>query len=165
LQRDNAGDVRFADEPQEAEMNTGPAPVRSVDGGTDADVDAVLNAYCAGDTDRYLALCASDVLLELVVPTWRFQVVGHEALRETLKGEFLDQRQITELHVTRTADGVLIDAEAKGVANGAALTWWALHHVRIDGGLIVEHIAHCSGMLDEHQLGRQANEAPMVRSR
>jgi hypothetical protein len=139
--------------------------VRAVDGGTEAVVDAVVAAYLAGDADRYVALCSSDVLLELVVPLWRFQVVGQAALREALTGEFLSQREITELHVTRTTDGVLIDAEARGVSEGTPLTWWGMHHVRIDGGLVVEHIAHCSGMLDQHQLSRQAQEAPMVRSR
>ena len=144
---------------------TNHAPVRTVDGGTPEMVDAVLDAYVAGDTDRYVAMCAPDVLLELVAPMWRFQVVGQEAMRESLSGEFLEQRRVTELHVTRTADGVLIDAEAEGVENETHVKWWAMHHVRIDGDHIVEHIAHCSGMLDAGQVQRQATEAPMVRPR
>ena len=139
--------------------------IRAVDGGTNETVDAVVAAVLAGDTDRYVELCAPDVLLDLVVPFWRFQLVGHSSIRESLKGEFLPGRRVTEQHVTRTTDGVLLDLEAEGLEDGRPVKWWTMHHVRIDGDLVVEHIAHCSGMLDEEQAKRQAAEAPMVRPR
>jgi hypothetical protein len=132
---------------------------------TDVSVDAVVAAILAGDTDAYLALCAPDVLLDLVVPFWRFQLVGHDSLREALKGEFLPGRRITEQHITRTADGVLLDLEAEGLEDGHRVKWWTMHHVRIEDGRVIEHMAHCSGMLNEQQMKRQADEAPMVRSR
>jgi hypothetical protein len=148
-------------------MRTAPntTAAREVDGGTAATVDAVAAAILAGDTDRYVELCAPDALLDLVVPFWRFQLVGRSSIRESLKGEFLPERHVTEQHVTRTTDGVLLDLQAEGLEDGRLVKWWAMHHVRIDGDQVVEHIAHCSGMLDEQQAKRQAEEAPMVRPR
>ncbi|HEX5017615.1 MAG TPA: nuclear transport factor 2 family protein [Actinomycetes bacterium] len=139
--------------------------VREVDGGTADAAEAVVAALVSGDTDRYLAVCAPDVLLDLVVPMWRFQLSGHDGLREALAGEFLPGRRVNEQHVTPTSDGVLVELEAEGLEDGQPVKWWTMHHIRIDGDRVVEHIAHCSGMLDQQQMARQAAEAPMVRAR
>jgi hypothetical protein len=128
--------------------------------------DRVCDAFVAGDIDGLLACYAPDVLVDAVVPQWRFQLQGHAAIREALEtGEFLPGRRVTYAHRTFTEDGVLLEVEAWAPIDGEEQMWRDLNHIRIVDGLVTEHIVYCSGFWDAATIARQAVEAPMVRAR
>jgi hypothetical protein len=129
-------------------------------------VDRIAEAFVAGDVDALLALYRPDALVDVVVPQWRFQLQGHEGMREALlEGEFLPGRRVTVSHRTATEDGLLLEVESWAPMHGEEHMWRALHQFRVADGLVVEHIAYCSGFWDAETIARHAVEAPMVRAR
>ena len=124
-------------------MTAGSTSVAARDRTDDELAEVVVHAMVEGDVQAYLDVSATDVLLDLVVPFWRHQLVGHDALREAFAEEFLPGREVMEQHVTRTADGVLIELGATALAGGQRVTWWGVHHVRFHEGEVREHIAYC----------------------
>jgi hypothetical protein len=128
--------------------------------------DRVADAFIAGDLEGLIALYRPDALVDAVVPQWRFQLQGHDALREALlEGEFLPGRRVTVVHRTATEDGLLLEVESWAPVDGEEQMWRALHQLRIADGLVVEHVAYCSGVWDAATIARHAVEAPMVRAR
>jgi hypothetical protein len=128
--------------------------------------DRVCDAFLAGDIDGLLECYAPDALVDAIVPQWRFQLQGHEAIREALAaGELIPGRRVTHSHRTLTDDGVLLEVEAWAPIDGEEQMWRGLHHIRIVDGLVTEHIGYCSGFWDAATIARQAVEAPMVRAR
>jgi hypothetical protein len=128
--------------------------------------DELTDAYLSGAADRLAGLCADDVLVELVVPHWRFQVEGRETFRTLVANEeFLPTRRVTWHRRTDTADGLLLELESRATIEGEDRLWLSLNQFRIVGGQVVEMVQYCSGIWDEATIARQAVEAPMVRPR
>lgn len=128
--------------------------------------DRVVDAYVTGDADALAELCADDVLVELVVPHWRFQLEGRETLRSAVGDEeFVPGRRVTWHRRTDTADGVLLELESRAPMEGEDRLWLEMNQFRITGGRVVEMVQYCSGIWDEETIARQAVEAPMVRAR
>ena len=129
-------------------------------------IDRIADAFVAGDVDELLAFYRADVLVDVVVPQWRFQLQGAEGLREALVAEeFLPGRRVTRVHRTATADGLLLELETWAPIDGEDRMWLGMHQLRLEDGQIVEHVAYCSGVWDAETIARQAVEAPMVRAR
>ena len=128
--------------------------------------DAVTAAFLAGDTDTTIGLCAEDVLIELVVPQWRFQISGHEAARQGLvEGEFLSGREVRWHERTDLADGLLLELECVAPMNGEPHRWFELNRFRFAGGKVAEIVQYCSGYQDAATIARNDAEAPLVRHR
>jgi hypothetical protein len=128
--------------------------------------DRVVEAFVDGDAEALADLCAEDVLVDLVVPQWRFQMQGREVLREGIASEeFLDGRRVTWHKRTDTADGVLLVVETWAPIDGEQRKWLAMNQFRIVDGVVVEIVQYCSGHWDAETIARQAVEAPMVRER
>ena len=128
--------------------------------------DEIVTAYLTGDADALADICSDDVLLDVVVPTWRFQVAGRETLRQGLAHEeFLPGRRVAWHQRTETAAGVLLEVEAWAPIDGEERKWHALNHFRISEGRLVEIVQYCSGIWDAATIDRQRAEAPMVRPR
>jgi hypothetical protein len=128
--------------------------------------DLAADAFVAGDAAGFVAHCAEDVLLDAVVPTWRFQLGGREALRELLATEeFLPGRRVTVAHRTPTADGVLLEIETWAPLHSEDRMWRETVQIRTAGGAVTEVVVYCSGIWDAATIARQAVEAPMVRPR
>lgn len=128
--------------------------------------DQVVEAFLAGDADRMAALYRPDALVDLVVPTWRWQLVGRDTIRESLADdEFLPGRRVSWWKTTPTADGVLLELESWAPVEGEERKWLALHQFRFVDGAVAEHVVYCSGIWDAATIARQAVEAPLVRTR
>ena len=124
------------------------------------------DAFVAGDADAFVALCRADVLFDGVVPTWRYQLEGRDALRQVLaEDEFLPGRRVAVAHRTRTDDGLLLEVETWAPQDGEERMWRSLFHLRTDGAEVTEVVVYCSGVWDAATIARQAVEAPMVRER
>jgi len=127
--------------------------------------EQVATAFVDGDAGSILKVCADDVLLDAVIPYWRFQLQGHDGLRDALAEEFVPGRRVTESHVTPTADGVLVEVEAWAPMHGEDRMWREIAHFRVSGDTVSEVVFYCSGIWDAATIARHAVEAPMVRSR
>jgi hypothetical protein len=127
--------------------------------------EQVATAFVDGDAGTILKVCADDVLLDAVVPTWRFQLQGHDGLREALAEEFVPGRRVTESHVTPTRDGVLVEIEAWAPMHGEDRMWREIVHFRVADDVVTEIVLYCSGIWDAATIARQAVEAPMLRPR
>lgn len=128
--------------------------------------DAVTTAYLAADTDGFLDLCADDVLVELVVPQWRFQITGRDPVRQGLaEGEFLPGRQVLWHRRTDLPDGVLLEVHCTAPMHGETHRWFELNTMRFAGGKVAEVVQYCSGFQDPATIARNDAEAPLVRTR
>ena len=128
--------------------------------------DAVADAFVAGDAAAVAAACRPDVLVDVVVPQWRFQLRGRDAVRELLATEeFVPGRRVTAAHRTPTAAGTLLEIETWAPMHGEQRMWRELIHVRADGDAVSELVVFCSGIWDAATIARHAVEAPMVVAR
>lgn len=128
--------------------------------------DRVADAFISGDVDELLVHYRPDALVDVVIPQWRFQLQGPDALREVLVAEdFVPGRRVTSSHRTTTSDGLLLELETWAPIDGEDQMWLALHQFRFADGLVAEHVVYCSGVWDAETIARQAIEAPMVRPR
>ena len=128
--------------------------------------DQIVDAFLAGDADTLADACAEDVLLDIVVGTWRFQLAGRETIRHGLAHEeFLPGRRVAWHQRTDTDAGVLLEVETWAPIDGEDRKWHALNHFRIADGQVVELVQYCSGIWDAATIARQQVEAPMVRPR
>jgi len=128
--------------------------------------DRIVDAYLAGDVDALADACAEDVLVDIIVPTWQFQIAGRGTVRHGLaQEEFPPGRHVAWHQRTDTAAGVLLEVEAWAPIDGEQRKWHELNHFRIADGQIVEMVQYCSGVWDAKTIARQQAEAPMVRPR
>jgi hypothetical protein len=128
--------------------------------------DRVVTAFVNGDADALADLCAEDVLVDLVVPHWRFQIAGREQVREAVGAEeFMPGRRVAWHKRTDTATGVLLELESYAPMDGEERKWLEMNQFRIVGDQVVELVQYCSGIWDAATIARQAVEAPMVRER
>lgn len=127
--------------------------------------DRVVEAFLDGDADALAHLCSEDVLVDVIVPQWRFQLQGREELRGGLAEEFLGGRRVAWHHRTDTIDGVLLELETWAPIHGEDRKWLAMNKFRIADGAVVEMVQYCSGHWDAATIARQSVEARMVRER
>ena len=128
-------------------------------------LDAWVAAFAKADPDALVACYASDVVLDVNVPQWRFQVQGRSGARDlVVEEEFLPGRRVTHVTRTPTVDGELVEIECRAPIEGRECLWRSLHVLRCRGGLVSEHVIYCSGIWDPASIERQQVEAPMVRA-
>lgn len=128
--------------------------------------DRVVDAYLAGDVDALADACAEDVLIDVIVPTWQFQIARRETVRHGLAQDgFPPGRRVAWHQRTDTAAGVLLEVEAWAPLDGEERKWHELNHFRTADGQVVEVVQYCSGIWDAATIARQKDEAPIVRPR
>ena len=127
--------------------------------------DHVIESLRAAD---YLALVqryAPDALVDINLPTWRFQLQGPDAVNEYLVEQTagLANLRCTQLREVVTDDAVIVESECRFDGADGEYLWRAVDLLRIVGDEIVEHTQYCSGVWSPSDIARQAVEAPMVR--
>src|SRR5438105_1907298 len=127
--------------------------------------DRLVDAMRDADWDAIAATYAADVLLDMNLPIWRFQLQGRDAA-----GQYLREQStgLTNLHLVsqqvHRADGVvIIEEEMRLDGDDGEYLWRAVDIFRIDGEAVTEHSQYCTGCWPPDQIARQAQEAPMVR--
>jgi ketosteroid isomerase-like protein len=127
--------------------------------------DRIVDAMRAADWEAIAATYAPDVLLDVNLPTWRFQLQGREAAGRYFVEQTagLANLHLTSLQVQPTRDGVIVEEEMRFDGDDGEYLWRAVDLFRIDADTVVEHVQYCTGCWTPEQLARQAHEAPMVR--
>ena len=127
--------------------------------------DRLVDALRVADWDAIASTYAPDVLLDINLPTWRFQLQGREAatqyFRENTSG--LSNLRSFGQQVHRTESGVIVEEEMRFDGDSGEYLWRAVDIFRIDGDTVTEHVQYCTGCWPPDQIARQAHEAPMVR--
>ena len=132
---------------------------------TEALAQHVERCYRTEDWDGLAEIYAPEVLLDVHVPLWRFQIQGHAAPIGWFKEQIahFDNFRVTWVRATPTQDGVVVEWEmhvGAGEDDGLCRQVDILHG---DGSAIHTHVVLCTGMWDKATIERQRAEAPMVR--
>lgn len=128
-------------------------------------VDHVVVCLRAADyvslTERY----APDALLDVNLPTWRFQLQGSDTIAQyfTEQAEPLSNVSCTQLRELVAGDAISVESEFRFDGPGGGGLWRCIDVLRIVGDEIVEHTQFCTGCWTPTDIARQAAEAPMVR--
>jgi hypothetical protein len=132
---------------------------------TQSTADRLATAMHDADWEAITATYAADVLLDMNLPTWRFQLQGRDAARQYFLEQTAGLRNLrtTQQQVFATEDGLIIQEEMRFDGDDGEYLWRAVDIFRIDGEAVTEHIEYCSGCWPPGQIARQADEAPMVR--
>jgi hypothetical protein len=128
-------------------------------------VDRLVAGMRDADWDAITATYAPDVLLDMNLPTWRFQLQGRDAAAQYFlehTGGF-DALRATQVRASRTEDGVIIEEEMRFDGEGGEYLWRAVDIFVIDGDAVTQHTEYCTGCWPPEQIARQAAEAPMLR--
>lgn len=128
-------------------------------------VDQLSDAMRAADWDAIAATYAPDVLLDMNLPTWRFQLQGRDAAGQYLRDQVsgLENLHLVSHQVYRSNDVVIIEEEMRFDGDDGEYLWRAVDIFRIDGNAVIEHTQYCTGCWPPDQIRRHADEAPMVR--
>jgi len=133
---------------------------------TETLTDRVEQAIQDLDLDPIRDLYHDDVVLDVHVPTWRFQAQGPDALlnwyRDTVS--HMPNPRTVWTRATPTADGAIVEWELRVGPEGAEEHLCREVDIfHTDGDRITEHVIWCTGMWDPATIARQKAEAPMVR--
>ena len=132
----------------------------------ESDLRASITAgWTAGDIARLRPWYADDVLGDLNVPQWRFQVRGRDDLLDLLDREEFAKpdRRLSHLRVTDAADGLLLETEMRYTQDGDLQLFREVHRLRTGHGLVIEHVVWCTGIADATTIDAQLRTAPMER--
>ena len=105
-----------------------------------------------------------DVLFDVNVPTWRFQVQGADAFFSWLRGHSPDGYGITLARTVPTGSGFVAEVEGEYRPHGVDLYFRNLLLCEVRDGRISEVVFFCTGDWDPGTRARQAAEAPMIRA-
>ena len=119
------------------------------------------------DSFRYLAapeeVFAPDVLFDLNMPVWRFQLQGPAAWEAHLRKLAQGDVRVDVLRTVLTASGFVTEHEESDEVAGDVRSARRLSFCEVRNGRIVEVVVYCSGEWDEALRARHAVEAPMIR--
>jgi len=125
-------------------------------------------AMCAAYRGRRFAPLrehyADDVLVDVNVPSWRFQVTGRAALEELFDRDELGlpDLRLRSFRAVPTVDGCLVEVEVRARRGAETVQWRDIHVLRVRGGKVAEHVTYCTGHWDAAAIAGQDAEAPMV---
>ena len=104
---------------------------------------------------------ADDVILDMNVPAWRFQVQGLDAVRHSR----LAAGGVWDVHVglvTATGTGFVVETSYDSVEGGVPTYTRSINLVTVANGQITKVVHYCTGPWDPATRARQAREAPML---
>lgn len=129
-------------------------------------VDAVLAAYRERRFAPLRPHYHHDVLADVTVASWRFQLAGRAAVEEVIdRDEFgLPDQRPRSFRALPTADGCVVEVEVRAGRGDDTVQWRAMHVLRVRDGKVAEHVTYCSGHQDAATIAAQDADAPMVRS-
>jgi ketosteroid isomerase-like protein len=108
-------------------------------------------------------LFAPDVLFDLNMPVWRFQIQGSASFATQLESINQGRGRVEILRTVPTASGFVTEHVEHQDVNGEDLSARRLWLCEVRNGRITEVVGYCSGEWNEALRQRHAQEAPMIR--
>jgi SnoaL-like domain len=127
--------------------------------------DRVETAIKGLELESVRELYHPDVVLDVHVPGWRFQLQGPDALIGWYNEQVthMPKPRTVWTRATPTADGAIVEWELRIGDTDESGLCREVDILHTDGELITEHVIWCTGMWDADTIARQKAEAPMVR--
>lgn len=125
--------------------------------------DRFLEAVSTASYDDLAALYHPDVLADVNVPQWRFQISGRDALVDVFRTEYTPDMRITSSRAEDAGVWQIVQVEGRYGSGEQERMFREVHLLHLTDGLIDEQVSYCSGMWDAETIRRQAAEAPMYR--
>lgn len=119
----------------------------------------------SGDLNTLAELYHPEVLLDVHVPNWRFQIQGRRTVAEAAGTALPGPGRFTAFDAESTASEDLLvqfewqQAKEHGGQISRELHLWRLNDAR----RITEQVAFCAGIWDQQLQSRMAQEAPLIR--
>ena len=132
---------------------------------TEGIAQALERAYVDEDWDRLAEVYRPDVLLDVNVPFWRFQLKGADAAVTWFKqtsGRFRGYR-VPWTRATASDELLVIEWELRTDGDDGENLCREVDLLRLDDGHVTEHVIFCTGMWDAATVARQRAEAPIIR--
>jgi predicted SnoaL-like aldol condensation-catalyzing enzyme len=132
---------------------------------TTTTADRLVAALRDADWDAVTATYAPDVLLDMNLPMWRFQIQGREAATQYFIEQIAEFPNLRTTHhaAYHAGDRLIVEEEMRFDGEDGESFWRAIDLFRIDGDLVAEHVQYCTGCWTPDTIARHAAEAPMVR--
>ena len=121
--------------------------------------EAFVRAMESSVTDVF----ADDVVCDINVPEWRFQMQGTAAVKEWLSSEMPGGCRVPSWRSDPTPDGVVVELEQRYDRDGTEISSRNIHRLEVQGGKVTEWTMYCTGEWSPELRERHAREAPMVR--
>jgi len=123
----------------------------------------LLDGYLAFLTDASIVdgVFTDDVVLDMNVPAWRFQVQGVDALRASRQSAG-GRWDVQAGPVTPTSDGFVVETSYDSIDDGVPHYTRSINVVTVREGRISKIVHYCTGPWDPATRAKQASEAPML---
>jgi ketosteroid isomerase-like protein len=127
--------------------------------------DRIIECLEAADYPALVDLFAPDALLDMNLPTWRFQHQGTDEIRAYLEAQTTGMPNLhcTYIRDISTDDAVVVESECRFDGDGGEYLWRAVDIFTLAGGKVTNHSQYCTGCSTPQDIARQRVEAPMVR--
>lgn len=118
-----------------------------------------------GDYVGLLERSAPDVLLDMNLPTWRFQLKGQDEVVGYFRAQYEQMPTVrcTQFRIVSASNPVVVESECRFDSNAGEFLWRAVDIIQTEGDAITAVTQYCSGCWDPATIARQAAEAPMLR--
>lgn len=106
-----------------------------------------------------------NVLVDVNVPCWRFQIAGRSAFEELFDRDEvgLPDLRPRAFRAVPTVEGCVVEVEVRARRGAEAVQWRDIHVLRLRDGKVAEHVTYCTGHWDAAAIAGQDAGAPMVR--
>jgi len=123
----------------------------------------LLDGYLAFLTDASIVerVFTDDVILDMNVPAWRFQVQGVDALRDTRQSAG-GRWDVHAGPVTPTSAGFVVETSYDSIDDGVPHYTRSVDVVTVRDGRISKLVHYCTGPWDPATRAQPASEAPML---
>jgi ketosteroid isomerase-like protein len=141
------------------------APMSDTDLEARATTARIVAALEAADYPALAGLYAPDAVLDMNLPTWRFQHQGADQIRTYFREQTggLANLRCTQCAAANNDDTVMVESECRFDGDDGEYLWRCVDIFSIDSGQITRHTQYCTGCWTPSDIARQIAEAPMVR--
>jgi ketosteroid isomerase-like protein len=137
---------------------------------TDTRIDAstvagrIIASLETADYPALADLYATDAVLDMNLPTWRFQHQGGDKIATYFRDQIdsLANLRCTQSRSAVTAETVIVESECRFDGEDGEYLWRCVDIFTLAEGAIARHTQYCTGCWTPADIARQAAEAPMV---
>jgi ketosteroid isomerase-like protein len=124
----------------------------------------IVAALRAADYPSLAGIYAPDAVLDMNLPTWRFQHQGADKIVAYFRDQTssLTNLRGTYISAVSTEDTVMVESECRFDGDDGEYLWRCVDIFALAGDRITRHTQYCTGCWTPADIARQAVEAPMV---
>ena len=121
--------------------------------------NAVVRVFASGEVDP--TLFTDDVIFDINVPNWRFQVKGRAEAERVLTESVHEGNDVESWRTVTTANGLVLEVVTRGRGEHGGMSR-QLCLVGLDRGRVASVVVYCTGSWDRDMEAQHQAEAPMI---